>query len=131
MNRISKSNSNVIEGAKKILFELGNLTSNEKLCIVTDFYTSKIGKIFLNLNDVNNTQFFEIPPLKIHGEEPPQNVASAMLTSDLILGLTTNSMAHTKARLNATKNGNRYLITHDAERVLLKSHVDVRIQFRS
>ena len=109
MNRISKSNSNVIEGAKKILFELGNLTSNEKLCIVTDFYTSKIGKIFLNLNDVNNTQFFEIPPLKIHGEEPPQNVASAMLTSDLILGLTTNSMAHTKARLNATKNGNRYL----------------------
>ncbi len=109
MNKILESDPNIMAGARKILFELGNLQSHEKLCIITDFNTSKVGKIFLSLAKNINTSFFEIKPLQIHGEEPPDDVVISMNDSDLILGLTYSSMAHTKARFFATENGARYL----------------------
>ena len=119
MNENPRSDPHVIEGAKKILFELGNFQPHEKLCIITDFNTSKIGRVFLNLVENMDVDFFEIKPLKIHGEEPPNDVANAMNNSNLILGLTNNSMAHTNARFSATKNGARYLSLPDYSLSLL------------
>jgi len=101
----------IIEGIEIILFKLGNLKLNESLCIITDKESSKIAKLFLNISKKYKikTEFHIIDNLKIHGQEPPDNIASAMKNCNLILGLTTNSMAHTKARLNATNLGVRYL----------------------
>src|SRR5690242_14117527 len=50
-----------------------------------------------------------IPSLTMHGQEPPGDVAEAMLKSDVVFGLTRYSMAHSKARLRASQAGARYL----------------------
>jgi len=106
-----ENNKDIISGAVKILFELGNLKKHEKLCIITDSNTERVGKIFYEIANKNmiKTEFLKIKPFNVHGEEPPKFVKEKMLNSDLILGLTTNSMAHTNARLEAAKNGIRYL----------------------
>ena len=44
-----------------------------------------------------------------HGQEPPLQVSKTMLKSDLILALTSKSLAHTNARSKACVNGSRYL----------------------
>ena len=50
---------------------------------------------------------------KIHGSEPPPEVAAYMLNSNLVLGLTTFSMAHSEARKNSSKNKTRFLSLPD------------------
>jgi len=47
------------------------------------------------------------PPGKINGEEPPDNVAEAMLTADVIFAPTVTSISHTEARKNANAAGAR------------------------
>jgi aminopeptidase len=42
-----------------------------------------------------------------HGEEPPRVVAEAMRSADVILAPTSRSLTHTKARMDACKNGAR------------------------
>ena len=44
---------------------------------------------------------------KIHGEEPPADVAEEMKKYDIILLITTKSLSHTDARRNACKSGAR------------------------
>ncbi|MCP4725294.1 MAG: aminopeptidase [bacterium] len=47
------------------------------------------------------------PPGKMNGEEPPDNVAEAMLTADVIFAPTVTSISHTEARKNANAAGAR------------------------
>jgi len=111
MNFKNNIEREIVEGIEIILFKLGNLKLNESLCIIADKESSKIAKLFLNISKKYKikTEFHIIDNLKIHGQEPPDNIATVMKNCNLILGLTTNSMAHTKARLNATNLGVRYL----------------------
>ncbi len=44
---------------------------------------------------------------KMNGEEPPDNVAKAMLEADVVFAPTKFSISHTTARRNANKNGSR------------------------
>jgi leucyl aminopeptidase (aminopeptidase T) len=62
-----------------------------------------------------------IPPLTMHGQEPPDEVAKAMLESDAIFALTRYSMAHSKARSNASRRGARYLSLPDYSEAILLS----------
>lgn len=103
--------SEVIEGIEIIIFKLGNLKPEESLCIITDNESLEIGKLFHFVSKKHNikTDFCVIDDLKIHGQEPPNSVTDAMKNCNLILGLTTNSMAHTVARENSAKLGIRYL----------------------
>jgi len=116
-----KIEKKIIEGAEIILFKLGNLKKDEVLCIITDYKTSELGSIFSNISNIRGikTKFFKIEPLKMHGEEPPVTVSASMKKSDLILGLTSNSMAHTNARFEASKVGSRYLSLPDYSMALL------------
>ena len=102
-------------GAKIILFDLGNLQKNEKLCIIVDQQTSKLGKFFEQLcyEKGISSKTFLLTDQKIHGSEPPPKVAAYMLNSDLVLGLTTFSMAHSEARKNSSKNKTRFLSLPD------------------
>lgn len=49
----------------------------------------------------------EFPPTGRHGLEPPAEVAAAMATATAIALVTTFSLSHTNARLEATRNGAR------------------------
>lgn len=121
----------VIEGLKIILFECGNLKKGERVCIVSDHKTRKIGKLFYGILRKNNfiVKHFCIKPLKAHGEEPDKEVAGNMKESDLTLGLTSKSMAHTKARQVACQNKARYLSLPEYSQKIL-GHSSLRVNFR-
>ena len=106
-----KKTDKIQKGVEIILFQLGNLKKNEKVCIIVDQHTSEIGSIFQKLCDDNEipSKTFLVSNLQMHGIEPPEEVAQTMIDSDLVLGLTSFSMAHTKARKNASFNKTRYL----------------------
>jgi aminopeptidase len=49
----------------------------------------------------------EFPAASRHGEEPPADVAAAMLSADVVFAPTSKSLSHTQARLAATRRGAR------------------------
>lgn len=116
-----KQNYDLKQRIEKILFELGNLKSNETLCIITDNNTKDIGSLFYKIakNWKINAKLFNMKPLCIQGQEPPREIAMAMKKYSLILGMTKLSMAHTIARKTASQLGSRYLSLVDYSTDLL------------
>lgn len=101
----------VIEGVDLLLQRCGHLRPGEKVAIICDKTTRALGN-FLEERAKRLTPFvalIEIPPLAMHGQEPPSEAAEAMQRSALCLGITSKSMAHTHARQKAATKGNRYL----------------------
>lgn len=95
----------------------------EKVLIVSDHNTSKIGEALArSARKISKlTTHLVIPALKMHGQEPPKYVADKMERSAVIIGLTKMSMAHTKARFNASNAGARYLSLPEYSLSVLKS----------
>jgi leucyl aminopeptidase (aminopeptidase T) len=62
-----------------------------------------------------------IPPLVIHGSEPPAHVGPAMLRADVVFCLTSMSLAHTAQRRAFTDAGGRFLSLPDYSLGLLAS----------
>lgn len=129
-----KNNTKNIDLTKIIenmLFNLGSLGVSEILCIITDYETKDLGELFLAVakNHGIKSNHYTIKPLNMHGEEPPSNVSNAMKESDLIVGLTKLSMAHTNARRIASEGGNRYLSLPDYSLNLLL-HPALMVDFR-
>lgn len=121
----------VAEGAEIVLFGLGGARSGEKVCIVSDRGTRRLGEIFFSLAKERGLDavHYPIEPLKMHGEEPPSAVAEAMVRSALVLGLTERSMAHTEARQAACLRGVRYLSLPEYSEELL-AHDSLRADFK-
>ena len=120
----------ISQGIEIILFKLGNLKLDESICIIADKDSSGIANLFLLEAKKHKikTEFYNIKNTSVHGREPPIKVATAMKNCNLILGLTTNSMAHTKARLNATNCGVRYLSLPNYTTDVLK-HPSLRVDY--
>jgi leucyl aminopeptidase (aminopeptidase T) len=54
-----------------------------------------------------NVRALSFPTLSRNGEEPPDDVAAALLAADAVAMVTTYSLSHTVARLEATRKGAR------------------------
>lgn len=82
---------------------------NESVLIITDELKREIGlSLFENAKRLGyKTLLAEIPPGKINGEEPPQQVAKLMQMFDVVLIPTAKSLTHTDARRAASKKGVR------------------------
>lgn len=121
----------VLEGVEIVLVSLGSLMVGEKVCIVTDDRTHTVGDLFRQRAEDEGAQPFHhnIEPLVMHGQEPPREVARCMKDSDLIIGLTTRSMAHTRARKESSERGARYLSLPEYSMELL-AHSALRVDFR-
>jgi len=126
-----KIESKILEGIKIVLFKLGNLKKNETLCVVSDSSTNILGNYFVEVakGNCDKIHHCKIKSLVMHGDEPPNDVAHKMKQSNLILGLTENSMAHTKARLRATNSGSRYMSLPDYSFDIL-GHPSLRTDFK-
>jgi len=120
MNEISKERKN---GLDIIIYELGNLKKDEKLCIISDKNTENLGNLFFkNAKESNfDVEHLIMDELKMHGEEPPKSIAESMKKSNLIIGLTSFSIAHSKARINAELMGIRYLSLPDYSKEILSN----------
>lgn len=118
---------------RHIIEHCGGLQTGETVAVVGDPRTLHIAQRFVDIcgdlgGKVSAVMLKEVAPC--HGTEPDSRAAEIMHTADLIIGLTWMSMAHTTARLNATKNGGRYLsLPQYTEKML--GHPALTVDYRS
>ncbi|MFC1631463.1 aminopeptidase [Candidatus Omnitrophota bacterium] len=82
----------------------------EHVLIVADDTTERLAQTFYKAAQKEKIDclLLKIPPLKMHGQEPPKEVAAALKVTDIAILLTAMSLSHTKARkLACTKYGTR------------------------
>ncbi len=123
-------NSKTRKGVDTILFNCGQLKRGETCCVVSDKKTAHLGDALVEASNAEGVtaKHFVIEPFSIHGQEPPSEVAREMRESDLVIGLTKYSMAHTSARYEACRNGARYLSLPDySEKVL--GHPSLQVDY--
>ena len=103
------------KGAEILVVTCASLICGEKALILSDWTTEEVGKIVEeSAQKVTLTvEHLRLSMLKVHGEEPPEKVARRMSESDVIFCLTSRSLAHTKARKDATNKGARFLSLPD------------------
>lgn len=121
-----------MQSAQHILSHCGSLQKNESALIVCDPITQNLGELFLEeaKKITSKAKLLIIPTAKFHGTEPTQEVATEMAKSNLVIGLTSMSMAHTQARIITTQNGGRYLSLPEYSFGLLKDPC-VQFDFKS
>lgn len=83
--------------------------NGDKVLIVTDTLRRGVANIFLESAKkfTDYARIIEMTPRKENGQEPPEEVAKAMLLADVLLFVTSKSLTHTQARREATKKGIR------------------------
>lgn len=98
-------------GARLVLQTSAGLRAGEKLLVVADGDTRKIGDAFARAGRElgSDPVLLEIAPRKADGEEPPEPVATAMQSSDVIVLVTGHSLTHTHARRSANRAGARVI----------------------
>jgi len=98
-------------GVQNVVLNCGNLKKNERVCLIYDKKTEVLVPSFLFWikKRTSCVKVLKENNLKMHGSEPSQRTAHIMKNSDLILSLTSFSIAHTNARIKATVAGARYL----------------------
>ncbi len=99
------------DGARLILRTSAALREKERVLIVADRDTQAIGNAFLEASRSLGTDpvLLTIPPREQDGEEPPDIVANAMESADLIVLATRRSLTHTHARRQANRAGARVI----------------------
>ncbi|MCU4751635.1 aminopeptidase [Halobacteria archaeon AArc-curdl1] len=85
------------------------LESEESCVIVTDDKREPIGEALYDVasETADSTVIVCYPPGDTHGSEPPEPVAAAMASADVVLAPTTKSLSHTRARTEANEAGAR------------------------
>ena len=84
------------------------IKKHEKVIIVTDVPCRAIGyALWSAAKELTDPIIIEIVPRKIHGEEPPPLVAEILKHCDVFIMPTSHSLTHTRARIDALKNGAR------------------------
>lgn len=104
-----------------------DIKKNEDVLIITDRKLKKIAHTFLKQAKKvsRNVDLVETPIQKTHGTEPPKHIAKKMLKYDVIIMLTYDSLSHTDARRNATKNGARIVSMPAIKKATIKRCLDV------
>jgi leucyl aminopeptidase (aminopeptidase T) len=110
-----------IKAVHHLLSHCGNLVAGESCLLVVDATTKNLTEFFIGqAKQIKaNLQILEVEVADRHGKEPKSEVAEAMTQSDLVIGFTKMSIAHTKARQNLCQNGGRYLSLPGFSRQLL------------
>jgi leucyl aminopeptidase (aminopeptidase T) len=113
---------------KKVIYRCLGYRSGERILIVTDDALCDIGEIFysgikrLGLEPI----LIRIIPRKMHGEEPPPEVAHALKASNIALLITQKSLSHTRARqIASSKYGVRIASMPSTTMQSLKRCVDI------
>lgn len=122
--------SAVREGARHVLRHCGGLQQRERVAIIGSDDAREIAVILADeaLQVSDQVEMHLIPRASMHGVEPPSSVADVMAGADLIVAVTSKSMAHTKARLRASQTGARYLSLPEYSTELLGAD-DLRVDY--
>jgi leucyl aminopeptidase (aminopeptidase T) len=114
--------SEAFAGANKIVHICAGIQPHEKVLVLTDTETVKIGELITlaSLAVAKDTVLMVMTPRQKHGQEPPDHVAAAMRDSDVILMPQKYSMTHALATKEARRRGARVLSMGDYTESLLK-----------
>ncbi len=98
--------NSIPKGIESLFGSVTRLKKDEKVLIITDDNKLEIGQlIFRHAKERFDTTMVVMPARSYHGEEPPEPVVAALNNCDVAFGATTMSLFHSKARLEASKNG--------------------------
>lgn len=95
--------------AAAILKTCLGLRPGEQLVVVTDPARLSLGEVFFQAGlDLGAEAVLTVMPQRdADGQEPPETVAAAMASADVVVAPTTRSLTHTAARRRATAAGAR------------------------
>jgi len=105
-----------------LLLRCGNIGPSERALVLYDATTRDLSRLFGERARAHglSLETFEIPVAAIHGTEPPADAAAKMLASDICMGVTLMSLAHTEARRAMCGKGGRYLSLPEYSMELLR-----------
>lgn len=104
----------ILKGAKRLIEECADVGPEERVLVVTDTSSFKYGQAAMAAATAiaKEVSLALIPTYgRLHGQNPPDAVAAAMQDADVIFMITEWSLAHCKARMDASKKGARVLST--------------------
>lgn len=107
--------------ANRILKESVKLEKGEQVCIVSDTNTMEIGEVFASCVTAFEAEpvLLTINPRKTHGVEPPEIVAAAMKSADVVLQPITYAITHTNSTKEALEAGARVLVMRGVTKELM------------
>lgn len=115
---------NCLLGLNALAFQCAFLRPEEDALVIVDPVTRPLGEALVDVIRRNSSAcccLEEIPAVEMHGQEPPHYISQRMASSHVVFCMTRKSMAHTNARLEAAKNGTRFLSLPDYSWELLAS----------
>lgn len=127
----SQHSPDILDGARAVVLRLGSMKAGESVCIVSDDETREVGNLLAAMATEagGDVKHIVVAPLPAHGTEPAAEVAAAMSSSRLCIGVTGKSMAHTKARLDVCAKGGRYLSLPEYSLEML-AHPALRVDYK-
>ena len=95
--------------AKTVVNICMEIRRHESVLVIADPSTSEIGQeLYKVASEISDNVLLVIMPFtRHHGDEPPASVAELMRTQNVVLAPTKFSITHTKARIQACKDGAR------------------------
>ncbi len=119
-----------MNAVNNLLSICADIKAHEEVLVIADPSTTNVADIIAKQASLMaKTHSICIPAMTMHGQEPTESIADLMLEHNVIIGLTKKSLAHTNARQQASKKGNRYLSLPDYSLELLE-HEALRFDFR-
>lgn len=97
------------EAALTVVKTCMEVRRHESVLVIADPSTSEIGQeLYRVSSEISENVLLVIMPFtRHHGDEPPSSVAELMRTQNVVLAPTKFSITHTKARIQACKDGAR------------------------
>jgi leucyl aminopeptidase (aminopeptidase T) len=110
-----------------IIHKILKIRHEESVLIVFDEPKRKIAEKFYDVikQYANNTKLVNIPTAKVHGEEPPHYAKDLMQKYDVQFLITSKSLTHTQARINASKKEKRIITMPDVEQGTIERAIDI------
>lgn len=108
-NGVKRLGEKLQKGSEIILRQCMGVEPNERIVIVTDDKKYNIGKALYDQACAmgNDAVITMMKPRGVSGEEPPELISTLLKESDVAICVTSQSLTHTNARLNAVKSGTR------------------------
>lgn len=111
-----------MKGARIIVGTCGVVRSGEKILIATDKNKSQIANIIAKACIERGVEpiILSMVPRENHGEEPPELFSMALREADVVFAVTSFSLFHTNARIEACKRGVRWVNLPDFSMKMLR-----------
>jgi len=111
-----------LKGAHIIVDTCGVVKSGEKVLIATDKNKFQIADIISKASIETGVEpvILSMVPRKNHGEEPPEVFSIALREADVVFAVTSFSLFHTNARIEACKRGVRWVNLPDFSMQMLR-----------